>query len=111
MLASAFAASSVHVLTSWMETCGLVTLEAALTGAPVVGSTFGHELEYLQNDCWWADPADPESICKAVIGAWEAGRTHERPTRLKRRILEEFNWERTAVSTERLYQRVLSKNK
>ena len=111
MLASAFAASSVHVLTSWMETCGLVTLEAALTGAPVVGSTFGHELEYLQNDCWWADPADPDSICNAVIGAWEAGRTHERPTRLKRRILEEFNWERTAEATERLYQRVLSKTK
>ena len=28
LLASAFAASAVHVLPSWMETCGLVTLEA-----------------------------------------------------------------------------------
>ena len=109
LLASAYAASSVHVLTSWMETCGLVTLEAALAGAPVVGSTFGHELEYLHNDCWWADPANPDSIRDAVVSAWKAGRTDARPVRLKRRILEEFNWERTADATERLYDRVLAK--
>ena len=107
LLASAFAASAVHVLPSWMETCGLVTLEAALTGAPVVGSNFGHELEYLKGDCWWCDPADPASIRQAVEAAWQAGRTDERPIRLKRRILEEFNWERTADATERLFQRVL----
>ena len=107
LLASAFAASAVHVLPSWVETCGLVTLEAALTGAPVVGSNFGHELEYLKGDCWWCDPADPASIRQAVEAAWQAGRTDERPIRLKRRILEEFNWERTADATERLFQRVL----
>lgn len=107
LLASAFAASAVHVLPSWMETCGLVTLEAALSGAPVVGSSFGHELEYLRGDCWWCDPADPASIRRAVEAAWQAGRTDERPIRLKRRILEEFNWERTTDATERLYKRVL----
>ena len=107
LLASAFAASSVHVLPSWMETCGLVTLEAALTGVPVVGSTFGHELEYLKGDCWWCDPADPTSIRRAVEAAWQAGRSDERPIRLKRRILEEFNWDRTTDATERLYRRVL----
>ena len=32
-----------------METCGLVSL-GALSGTPVVGSTFGHELEYLEGD-------------------------------------------------------------
>ena len=94
-----------------METCGLVTLEAALAGAPVVGSTFGHELEYLHNDCWWADPANPDSIRDAVVSAWKAGHTDARPVRLKRRILEEFNWERTADATERLYDRVLAKQR
>ena len=111
LLASAFAASAVHVLPSWMETCGLVTLEAALTGAPVVGSTFGHELEYLQGDCWWCDPADPASIRRAVEAAWQARRTDARAIRLKRRILEQFNWERTADATERLYDRVLTQRK
>jgi glycosyltransferase involved in cell wall biosynthesis len=90
-----------------METCGLVTLEAALTGTPVVGSTFGHELEYLQGDAWWADPADPASLRTAVEAAWQAGRCHERPLRLKRRILETLNWERTVDATETLYRRVL----
>ena len=40
--------------------------------------------------------------------AWQAGRTDEPPIRLKRRILEEFNWERTADATERLYDVLLS---
>jgi len=107
LLASAYAAAAVHVLPSWMETCGLVSLEAALSGTPLVGSTFGHELEYLKGDAWWADPGDPESVQRAVLGAWQAGRHSPRPIQLKRRILEEFNWERTVDATEKLYKRVL----
>ena len=108
LLASAYAAAGVHVLPSWMETCGLVTLEAALSGTPVVGSTFGHELEYLREDAWYGDPANPESIRTAVIHAWDEGKHSSRSCRLKRRILEEFNWEQTVDSTEKLYQRVLN---
>ncbi len=112
ILASAYAAASVHVLPSWMETCGLVSLEAALSGTPIVGSTFGHELEYLKGDAWYGDPANPKSIEQAVKEAWNAGKGSIKPTNMKRRILEEFNWEQTVDSTERLYQRVLkSRNK
>lgn len=68
-----------------------------------------HELEYLRGDAWWADPADPDTIHNAMMAAWQAGRSHPRPIRLKRRILEDFNWERTVDATERLYQRVLSR--
>ena len=109
LLASAYAASRVHVLPSWMETCGLVSLEAALSGTPLVGSTFGHELEYLQGDAWYADPASPDSLRQAVMSAWAAGRGSERATRMKRRVLEEFNWEGTVDATERLYRRVLQR--
>ena len=38
------------------DTCGLVSLEAGINGTPVVGSTFGHELEYLKGDAWLVDP-------------------------------------------------------
>ena len=107
LLASAYASAAVHVLPSWMETCGLVSLEAALAGVPLVGSTFGHELEYLEGDAWYADPGDAESLHKAVIEAWEAGRNHPRARAMKRKVLERFNWERTVDSTEKLYQRVL----
>ena len=107
-LASAYAAAAVHVLPSWMETCGLVSLEAALSGTPLVGSTFGHELEYLEGDAWYADPADPQSIRKAVLTAIEAGRHCLQAQRMKRKVLERFNWEQTVDATERLYRRVLA---
>ena len=108
LLASAYAAASVHTLPSWMETCGLVSLEAALSGTPIVGSTFGHELEYLEGDAWYADPGDATSIKNAVLAACRAGRTHARPIAMKRKVLERFNWERTVDATERLYRRVLN---
>uniref|UniRef100_UPI00404775FC glycosyltransferase family 4 protein n=1 Tax=Cyanobium sp. TaxID=2164130 RepID=UPI00404775FC len=107
LLASAYAAARVHCLASWMDTCGLVSLEAALSGTPLVGSTFGHELEYLQGDAWLADPADPKSIRRAVEEAWQAGPHSERPLRLKQRILANYNWEVTTSATESLYKRVI----
>ena len=108
LLASAYAAAAVHVLPSWMETCGLVSLEAALAGTPLVGSTFGHELEYLEGDAWYADPGDAESLLKAVLAAWKAGKHHPRPIAMKRKVLERFNWERNVDATENLYRRVLN---
>ena len=108
LLSSAYAAARVHVLPSWMETCGLVTLEAALSGTPVVGSTFGHELEYLKADAWYGDPGDPETIRIAVLKAWEEGKHGSHSCNLKRRILEEFNWEQTTDATEKLYRQVLN---
>jgi len=108
LLASAYAAAGVHVLPSWMETCGLVTLEAALSGTPVVGSTFGHELEYLKNDAWYCDPGDPGSVRDAVLAAWEEGKHGTRACRLKNRVLSNYNWENTTSTTECLYQRVLN---
>ena len=71
LLASAYSAARVHCLPSWMDTCGLVSLEAAINRTAVVGSTFGHELEYLQNDAYLVDPADPENIKKGVLKAWD----------------------------------------
>ena len=93
-----------------METCGLVSLEAALAGAPIVASTFGHELEYLEEDAWFADPADAESIRTAVESAIGAGREDQRVTDLKQKMLERFNWERTANETQLLYKQVLNGN-
>jgi glycosyltransferase involved in cell wall biosynthesis len=107
LLASAYAACGVHALPSWCETCGLVSLEAALSGTPIVGSTFGHELEYLRGDALYADPANGESIKLAVLQSWEEGRENKRANRLKARVLAEFNWENTATCTEDLYARVI----
>ena len=108
MLASAYAAAGVHCLISWMDTCGLVSLEASLSGTPLVGSSFGHELEYLENDAGMADPADPIGIRTAVEEAWGQERNQGRSLRMKMKSLERFNWENTTNHTESLYQEILS---
>lgn len=108
LLASAYAASRVHCLVSWMDTCGLVSLEAALSGTPIVGSTFGHELEYLENDAWLADPADPDSIRNAVEQAWDCPRNQGRSLSMKKKALTRFSWEVTVDRTEAMYRSVLS---
>ena len=76
-----------------------------------MGSTFGHELEYLEGDAWYADPGDEASLRKAVLAALNAGRQHRRPIAMKRKVLERFNWERTVEATELLYRRVLERKK
>ena len=91
-----------------METCGLVTLEAALSGTPVVGSTFGHELEYLKGEAWYCDPGNPETRRTAILEALEERKYGRKSCRLKRRIIEEFNWEKTVDSTERLYRQIIN---
>ena len=67
-------------------TCGLVSLEAGLSGTPVVGSTFGHELEYLRDDAYLADPADPIGILNNIEIAWEKGKGNEKCIALKEDI-------------------------
>lgn len=110
MLASAYAASSCHSLVSWMDTCGLVSLEAALSGTPIVGSTFGHELEYLRDNAWLADPGDEDSIRTAVLEAIESGRYNAKSRLLKERILSDYSWDRSALKTLEFYQRIINEN-
>lgn len=108
LLASAYAAAGVHCLISWMDTCGLVSLEASLSGTPLVGSSFGHELEYLENDAWLADPADPIGIRTAIEESWCQDRNQGRSLRMKAKSLERFNWEKTTNRTESLYKEILN---
>lgn len=107
-LASAYSAARVHALPSWMETCGLVTMEAALADCSVVASTAGYELEYYRDLPYYCDPADIQSIRNAVLQALD--NYHQdapRRTRLKQLILEQYTWERAAEQTFQAYCRVL----
>lgn len=107
-LASAYAAARVHALPSWIETCGLVTMEAALANCSVVCSIAGYELEYFRDLAYYCDPADFRSISKAVVRAFD---NHEqdgpRRQKLKDLILKEYTWERAARLTLQAYERVL----
>ena len=106
LLASAYSAARVHSLVSWMDTCGLVSLEAGISGTPVLGSTFGHELEYLKDDAYLADPADPVGIRKTIEKAWEEAKENDKCIKLKQRILNEYNWDIAADEAEKIYKKI-----
>jgi glycosyltransferase involved in cell wall biosynthesis len=108
-LASAYAAARVHALPSWAETCGLVNLEAGASGAAVVAGILGYEIEYLADGAYYCDPASVESIREAVVRARNEHPTKaEARAKLRRRIENEFTWDRAAATTHEAYCRVLS---
>jgi glycosyltransferase involved in cell wall biosynthesis len=109
LLASAYAAARVHALPSWVETCGLVSMEAALADCNLVLSTAGYECEYYAGHGYYCDPADPDSIREAVQTAWQRydgdGETRKR---LRSRIMREFSWQSAAKAALAAYQRALA---
>lgn len=102
-LGAFYSRAAVHVLPSWFETTGLVSLEAALAGCKVVTTSRGFARDYFGDDAWYCDPEDPASIRAAI---WEA-LSAPVPARLKERILSRFTWRHTALATQAAYERAL----
>lgn len=98
-----YARHQVHVLASWYETTGLVSLEAAASGCTVVTTDRGHAREYFGEDARYCDPADPDTIRSAV----HAARHHGPPLRLLRRITGDYTWQETALQTLAAYESVV----
>ena len=107
-LRSAYAAARVHVQANWTETCGLVSLEAALAGCSLVCSTAGYELEFFRDQVDYCDPTDVDSVRRAVERAL-ANYDRDAPRRqaLRERIVRDYNWRRVAEMTLDVYRRVL----
>jgi glycosyltransferase involved in cell wall biosynthesis len=98
-LAELYRSHRAHVVPSWFETTGLVSLEAALTGCAVVSTDRGHAREYLADLVTYCDPADPRSIRKAVDESLRA----PVPPELRHRVLARYTWSDTARATLRAY--------
>jgi glycosyltransferase involved in cell wall biosynthesis len=63
-------AASAHVLPSFYELPGLVHLECASAGIPIVASTWGALTDYLPESAFYpCDPTDIESIRNATLNA------------------------------------------
>ncbi len=105
-LSSAYAAARVHALTSWYDTPGLVSLEAALAGCQIVTTDRGSASEYFGDLAFYCDPNNQESIRLAITKAWSA----KKDDRLKNLVLEKYIWDRTAVATLEAYKKVLNVN-
>lgn len=102
-LSSAYAAARVHVLCSWFDTPGLVSLEAALAGCSIVSTDRGTAREYFKEDAWYCQPDDRASIKRAITLAYR----NTAPSHLSTRILENYTWEVVARKTKNAYRRLL----
>ena len=103
-LPALYQGAKLHILPTWFETTGLVSLEAALCGCNVVTTSRGYAREYFEDLAWYCDPAQRESIRQSVMGAWQS------PFRaqLRERVLDNYTWEHTARATLEGYNTVLS---
>lgn len=98
--------SKLHVLTSWIETPGLVSLEAAYCGCNILVSDKGSVREYFRDFAHYCIPDDLENIRIMTKKGMEAEFNPE----FRKLIETEFSWEKTAKDTYESYQR-LSRNK
>lgn len=102
MLASAYAACRVHVLPSWYELPGLVSLEAAARGKNVVATITGTTEDYLKDTAFYCNPWDSDSIQAAVSAAYHSP--------VKPRCIENatsYSWANTVAKTLDIYTSVV----
>jgi hypothetical protein len=104
LLLSAMAAARVHVLASWFETAGLVSLEAAACGCAVVSTSRGYARAYLGDEAHYCDPGDPRSIREAVLAALQRGPAEG----LRRRVLQQLTVQRAAGLMRDVYLRAVA---
>ncbi|MHC4179244.1 MAG: glycosyltransferase [Planctomycetota bacterium] len=103
LLASAYAACGCLVLASWYETPGLVALEAALSGTPLVLPRHGSASEYFGPLAAYVRPGDLPGIRRAVLAALARGRS---PV-LAELVRSNFSWNAAAQATREAYDRIL----
>lgn len=99
LLASCYAACRCLVLTSLFETPGLVALEAAMQGVPLVLTNRGCTREYFGPHARYVSPVDHKAIRQAVAEAADSPRCAERATHVARH----FSWQAAAEATAAAY--------
>jgi glycosyltransferase involved in cell wall biosynthesis len=103
LLASAYAACGCLAVCSWFETPGLVALEAALQGVPLVLPAPGASREYFGGFAQYVHPRDERGIRRAVLAARERPRSPAL-ARLARRL---YTWRAAAEATREAYESLL----
>lgn len=102
MLASAYAACGCLALPSWYETPGLVALEAAMSGTPLVLPKGGSAREYFGDGATYVRPGNRRAIRRAVLEAL----THPRSVKSAGRVRKSFSQAAVARATRAAYERV-----
>lgn len=95
--------AQVHALPSWVETPGLVSLEAAYADCTIVVGNRGSVHDYFQDHAHYCEPDSTDSIRQAVMCALSSKPSQE----LKELIRKEYSWDYAARQTYNAYQKVL----
>lgn len=93
----------VSALPSWLDTPGLVSLEAASMGCNLAISSKGTTSEYFGNYAEYCLPDNLQSIKDAIDRAYNRPKSSE----LRDIVLKKYTWEIAAKKTFESYQRVL----
>ena len=100
------AAADLVVATPWYEPFGIVPLEAAACGRPVVGSAVGGLVDTVQDGATGVlvPPRDPEALAAAVRALLDdPDRRRRMGVAARRRAVERYGWARVARDTEEVY--------
>ena len=103
LLASAYAACGCLVLPSWYETPGLVAIEAAMSGVPLVLPRGGSAREYFGVYAEYVAPNDLAGLRRAVDAARTSGRSRELAELARRN----YSWRSAALATREAYETLL----
>lgn len=106
MLASAYSAAKVHVLPSWYELPGLVSLEAAYHSCNIVATRFGTAQDYFGDHAFYCQPDDQYSILNATLAAYYSPLKQG----LKELVMT-YRWDKTVEETLKVYEAVIGQLK
>ena len=102
MLSSAYAACRIHVLPSWYELPGHVSLESAAHGKNIVVTRTGTQPDYYGTKAFYCQPWDSDSVNAAIMAAFYAP--------VKEGLIEmakSYSWENTVDQTLAAYEGVV----
>ncbi len=106
--------ADIVVATPWYEPFGIVPLEAAACGRPLVGSAVGGLLDSVEDGRTGAlvPPRDPDALAAAITRLLVDPELRTRYGEAARaRAEERFSWERVAAATEEAYAEVRTTRK
>ena len=97
----------VSVLPSWLDTPGLVSLEAASMGCNLAISSKGSTTEYFGDHAEYCLPNNLQSIRDAIDKAYNKPKSSE----LRDIILNNYTWKIAAKKTAECYRKILKEKK
>ncbi len=106
-----YRAADVLAFPSTREGFGLVILEAAAAGLPVVVSDLAVFSEFMEDerDCLMAPVGDPGALADALVRAMNDVPLRERLIRSGREVAARYPWAETAARTEAVYRAFLTR--